>query len=283
MTKKHAFNFIFDWDGTLGGTNGHITSKSIDALKAIYDMIEGVIIIATARHPFEIFKQLEKLNLVKYIVGGNGGIVFDVDRKKIIKISNIPNFYSREIIEYIKKNNWIITYMNSKGTYTSHFAKNKSLTLYTIPNKYPINYVTNEDVERLRRNVVFIETRILNANVLDKQINFLRSRYKKKLSITMSDQYYINITNKNIDKWNSIKWLLNKIKNKNKNIAFGDSMNDIEMIKNSDIGIAMGNGDSFLKEEATMIIEDSNNDGIKKFIDSIKKNENLLHKIIEDK
>ena len=44
--------------------------------------------------------------------------------------------------------------------------------------------------------------------------------------------------------------------------AFGDAMNDMEMVKYAGIGIAMGNGDPALRQEADMVTEDIDRDGV---------------------
>lgn len=49
-------------------------------------------------------------------------------------------------------------------------------------------------------------------------------------------------------------------------IAFGDDINDIDMIKNVGTGIAMGNAVSSLKDIADYIIETNDNDGIASWI-----------------
>ena len=49
-------------------------------------------------------------------------------------------------------------------------------------------------------------------------------------------------------------------------IAFGDDYNDIDMIKNAGIGIAMGNAETAVKDVADFIIDTNMNDGVAKYI-----------------
>ena len=46
--------------------------------------------------------------------------------------------------------------------------------------------------------------------------------------------------------------------------AFGDSMNDLEILQAAGIGIAMGNGVPKLKEEADYVTDDIGRDGVYK-------------------
>lgn len=53
-------------------------------------------------------------------------------------------------------------------------------------------------------------------------------------------------------------------------IAFGDSMNDAEILSVAGLGVAMGNADPALKEQADMVCDRCENDGIAKTLDLLK-------------
>ena len=72
---------------------------------------------------------------------------------------------------------------------------------------------------------------------------------------------------KGATKWNGIKKILEYYKISVKNsIAFGDDYNDIEMIENCGIGIAMENGIEEIKSKAKCICKNNTEDGIAKWI-----------------
>ena len=47
-------------------------------------------------------------------------------------------------------------------------------------------------------------------------------------------------------------------------MAFGDSENDLEMLSGVGIGVAMGNGEDELKDQATHVTDTNNQNGIAK-------------------
>ena len=53
-------------------------------------------------------------------------------------------------------------------------------------------------------------------------------------------------------------------------MAFGDGDNDIEMIKFAHIGVAMGNADHEVKENADFITDSIDHDGIEKALIKFK-------------
>jgi len=96
----------------------------------------------------------------------------------------------------------------------------------------------------------------------------------KDLYLEISEGLVGIIMNKNASKWNGIKKLLEYYKLKKDNvIAFGDDYNDIEMVKNCGIGIAMENGINEIKNVAKGICGKNSEDGIAKWI-----KENILEK-----
>ncbi len=92
-----------------------------------------------------------------------------------------------------------------------------------------------------------------------------------KISIMKSasiENYWLEIHSKNVTKYQSLNKLSQSLKISNKDIvAFGDSYNDIELIKNCGVGIAMKNAVTELQKEADFITEDTNEeDGVYRFL-----------------
>lgn len=87
----------------------------------------------------------------------------------------------------------------------------------------------------------------------------------KKVVLSYS---YAEILAKDTNKWTAIKVLTDSLKIKREEImAIGDNFNDIEMIKNAGLGIAMNNGSPVAKEVATVIAPSNNEDGVAKVIE----------------
>lgn len=75
--------------------------------------------------------------------------------------------------------------------------------------------------------------------------------------------YAGEINDWNINKGKAISRVCEYLQEDIKNtIAFGDSLNDLEMIVAAGIGIAMGNAEAALKEKADLICESVMEDGV---------------------
>ena len=72
---------------------------------------------------------------------------------------------------------------------------------------------------------------------------------------------------KNVNKASAIKKITEKLNlNMDQVMAFGDAQNDIEMLKQVKIGVAMENGHESVKEAADYITKTNNEAGVAKAI-----------------
>ena len=75
--------------------------------------------------------------------------------------------------------------------------------------------------------------------------------------------YYTEITNQNVDKWYAIEKLAQIEEIPKEDImTIGDNMNDLLMIKNAGLGVAMKNSNPIVKNNADFITEDNNENGV---------------------
>lgn len=80
------------------------------------------------------------------------------------------------------------------------------------------------------------------------------------------------ITTRGVDKYNAIKRIA-EIENIDNNdiISFGDSANDLEMLKKSGVGVAMENALDIVKDVADYVTKSHNEDGVIYFLEEYLK------------
>ena len=97
--------------------------------------------------------------------------------------------------------------------------------------------------------------------------------FQMELKKLLLEYFYTEITEKNVDKWYALEYLINKLNiDKKEVIAIGDNVNDIKMIEQAGLGIAMKGSSPKVTEVANYVTEfDNNHDGaahaIEKFLD----------------
>ena len=80
--------------------------------------------------------------------------------------------------------------------------------------------------------------------------------------------YYTEITNKNVNKWIALEYLIKKLNIKKEEVmTIGDNINDKEMIINAGLGVVMGNSAPYIKEIGDIIVKNNNEDGVAEAIE----------------
>ena len=84
------------------------------------------------------------------------------------------------------------------------------------------------------------------------------------------EYFYTEISAKNVDKWNTIEFLAQKMNIlPEEMVAIGDNINDIKMINNAGLGVAMGQSSPKVQEMANYITKTNLEDGVSYAIESI--------------
>ena len=82
------------------------------------------------------------------------------------------------------------------------------------------------------------------------------------------EYFYTEITNENVNKWDALQFLIEKLGIKPEEVmAIGDNVNDIKMIENAGLGIIMDNSAPYIKELADVVVADNNSDGVAEAIE----------------
>ena len=96
---------------------------------------------------------------------------------------------------------------------------------------------------------------------------FVKHFEKYDLEVVVSGKFWLDIMNKNINKGNALEKLQNALNiSPQQTMAFGDYMNDIEMLKNSKYSYAMKNAHPSVKKAASFEACSNDNFGVLQII-----------------
>lgn len=270
--KLKIHTIATDLDGTLLNRNACLTSFSKTILqKAIDSNIQ--LIIATGRRFASALTYSQQLNRVVQIVCNNGQILRLSPDGARVKEHYLSEQLVREIIKEGKK--FGLTPLlhvdeHEKGIdmILEKPLDHPSLMNYSNgKNRNSIQLENCLDYELNRVTVIcWLNRDITKLHTLDKLL---------KRNIGLEDSQNVittipgvgpcmDVFQKGISKWTAIKEFLN-INNKDESgtIAFGDEANDLEMIQNAGIGVAMKNAVEELKSVSNLVSQYSNTeDGV---------------------
>lgn len=231
----------------------------------------------------------------KFLISGNGAQIYDLENSKILynkyieknKVLNIMKICEENSMYYsIYAENSIITKsLNYNVLYYNYENKakqsDKKSHINIVENIY--DYVSNLDRDVFLKVTVCDSDKIIFNNLIKKlrtikDIDVLDVEHMSRKVISYGTEslevtyYYTEITNKNVNKWNAIEFLLKELNIKPEEvIAIGDNANDKEMIEKAGVGVAMGNSAPYIKEVADLIVSDNNSSGVAEALDMLVK------------
>lgn len=229
-----------DMDGTLLNNKGVVSLANRQAIKSAKD--KGVIVVlSTGRSLLTCRDHADDLELSSYLVTVNGSEIWDENRELVER--NLVN------PEHIK---WMWELSNQ------HKAKFWAInTVGTLHNELPEDF-QNFEWLKFGFSIDDDATRGLVLNELTA---------KGVFELTNSTLKNIEVNAAGINKARGLSVVCARLGIDMKNVmAVGDSRNDLMMIKEAGLGVAMGNAQEVVKEEADWITSTNEEDGVAKAI-----------------
>ena len=278
-----------DLDGTLLNSYGQVSDKNRLALKQAQE--NGTeIVLASGRSTNSVKNIANDIGNNKYIICGNGSLIYDLQMEEIIYDKFIEKKKALQIINICEQNsiyynvyteNMVIakTLSNNVMFYHQENANkpdSKKTKINLVKNIY--DYVQNLENENILKFTISDTSSIIfnsiirklreikNIDVLD-VAHMSRKIIKSGTEEVSLEYYYTEITSKDVDKWNAIEWLAKRLDiQKDEIMTIGDNINDKLMIENAGLGVAMGNSAPYIKEIADKVVASNNEDGVSEAI-----------------
>lgn len=284
-----------DLDGTLLNSNGIVSSETKKILQEIIN--KGIKIVLTSGRMIDSIKSIaEEIGGQKYLIAGNGSIVYDIENEQIL----YKNFLHKEkVLDIIKiceensiyyniytENELLTTALKYNVLYYHKENANKEekhrTKINLIDNMY--EYVKKSSREDYLKITICDEDKMIFNSIIKiikqiKGIDALDVEHLSRKNITKGTETvelnysYTEVSAQNVDKWKAIEYILEKESiAKEEVIAIGDNINDKKMIENAGLGIAMKESSPNIIQIADVVTEENNNaDGVAKALQKIIK------------
>lgn len=281
-----------DLDGTLLNKYGEFSEYTKNIIKKVTD--QGILVVlASGRISESVLTIAKEIGANKYYISGNGSVLYDMQKKEIIYEKYLSKEKVLELIELCEKNsiyyniytessviakslNYNVAFYNYENTKKS---SDKKTEINIVDDVY--NYIKTLNTNKFLKMTICDENKIVFSSILRKvkdipDIDVLEVSHMSKKKIKMGTKevsvgyYYTEVSSKNVDKWYAIEEIMKKENiAKEEVISFGDNNNDILMIKNAGLGIAMGHSNEQVKKVAKFVTQTNDEDGVAKALENI--------------
>ncbi len=261
-----------DLDGTLLNSEKKLTTENAVALEKA--AAEGAEIVPATGRFFRGMPQLiRELPYVNYVISINGAQVYDIKNKKTVCSSEIEWERAVSVMERLDSLPVIYDcYQDGWGWMTKALydkAEEFAPTVHNLEMIKKLRTPVPELKEYLKEKALGVQKIQLFFKDMELRSEMLEvlPREFSDLVVTTSIVNNIEINSREATKGNALKKLSEYLGcSANQTMAFGDDLNDISMLKEAGIGVAMGNAYEEVKKAADYITDDCNNSGVAKAI-----------------
>ncbi len=282
---------VIDLDGTLLNRYGEITKKTKEVVTKCIN--KGIEIVLASGRPIDSIKAIAKeLGINGYFIAGNGALVYDLKKDKIIYENYMKKEKVLEIIKICEENSIAYNVYTDKTILTTSLKFNvlyyykenlkkeedKKTNISVLNNVY--DYVKNmKDGKFLKITICDESSSIFNSIIRKiKEISGIEVLEVAHMSRKMIQQgteeipveyFYTEISASDVDKWKAIEFLLEKLDLNTEDVmAIGDNVNDKRMIEKAGMGVAMKGSTPEIIKIANYVTDTNNNDGVAKVLES---------------
>ena len=250
-----------DMDGTLLSSGLSISVANKKAIRMARENGTKVV-LCSGRTIHNLLQYAEELGIDDendHIVGYNGAGAMQITEKKFI-YKNCMNGKEAKVIsalcDSVDANYTIHTFYESMTPRASPYSTEESgLNNVPLIIKHPRELQDEEPVTK----VLVLD----DEKVIDQYIDNLMKQLGGDYNIVRTMPFYLEIMRKNVSKFTGIMAVANQFGfDSSEILAIGDAPNDMEIILNAGIGVAMGNAQKSLKKVAKFITETNDNDGV---------------------
>lgn len=261
MDKKIFFT---DLDGTLLTTEKKIspaTRQALDNLTA-----KGHLLALVSGRPLSsILEVKEQLGLSyphMFLVGFNGGLIFDYDCQKAVIEHRLSYDDTRYIIE-TAQNMGIHCHTYADDAVIAR-AQTKELDFYQKTIHLPSRLSDNIMAALEKEPYKCLAIHLTDKSRLEALRQALLPALQERVSLVYSSDYLLEMFPKAAGKGNAVRLLCERLQIPiAHSLAAGDQDNDLSMLKAAGLGAAMKNGSESVRAAADLITPfDNNQDGL---------------------
>lgn len=276
MTEREAFLFGIDIDGTLLNPAGAVSDRTKRAVHAVLQAGHRVA-FATGRNYIEARRIFDIIDHHDLAVLVSGAIVTDTRAKKTIRRSTMDPLLAGELCAAIELAGHAAVALQDREYTGVDYLASADRPIYNALSSW---MTLSDQVMDLRQAMSQIDHAhtLRISTVLDytsaaelKQIverEFAGRAYVHGVIVPSEGVEIVEIFDPNVNKWLGLTQVAEHHGiARERIIAVGDDQNDLPMIRNATLGVAMGNARSDVKLEAKKVIGSNIDDGLAAFLE----------------
>ena len=249
MGKFSGLLICSDFDGTLAYRR-IVSPATVEAIRYFQDH-GGRFTLATGRYPDLVPESVAIADLCNApLVNLNGSLIYDRKQKRALYEAFVPNTFTDALTELAREPRGLREFM--------FFPRSSWEQITLSPRQI-------EEMLRVSEQPLYKVVIHVDDDVSDAMTRRLRLLLGEEFSVCRSWINGIEFNRADSDKGTTARRVANMV-GADQMIGVGDYENDLSLIREADVGYAMGNGVDALKAIADRVLDTVQNDGFAKMI-----------------
>lgn len=252
-----------DIDGTLLNDSREITPAVKEAVQQASE--RGIyVVITTGRPATGVKKVIEDLGLVsskQFVITHNGGMAQTTDHSKVVYHEALAWDLFKEAQAFAVSRDAYLQIESDEYAYTLDREQNVFVSQENYVVQLPLKVV---DSLADMQNTSFVKAMIIGEESFIDQVQAaVPSDLSERANVVRSTPNNLEFMNRDASKGSAMLALAKSLGIKpEETMAIGDQENDVTMIRQAGIGVAMGNAVPMIQEAADVQTTDNNHDGV---------------------
>lgn len=271
MLKTTNYQIVFsDVDGTLLNKDRDLSALTVHQIKRIVNEHNIKFVMVSARMPAGMQHLYNQLPVKSPIICYNGALILsDLDngynQNNVLLSKTIDHDTALDIYTKAKDEDLHFGLFSNNRWFANRFDEWTAKEENNTRVKCTINPQIEDLIGALQQSKEPIHKLMVmgNCSKIDSLIEFTNTKFGRVVASYRSKDTYIEISPVLSNKATGCSFLMDYLKIPyNKAIAFGDNLNDIEMLKIVGLGIAMHNAPDAVKNHAKHIAPSNTDNGV---------------------
>lgn len=260
---------VSDFDGTLTDSRNMVGADVIAAVEE-YRSLGGIFAVCTGRILPSVLPRLRQMGLSGLAVASQGSTIADIATGRILREAGLDFSDAADICAALEEIGAAVNLYTTYGFYSNLPAEDEHLRKYE-----DITGITAMHADRplsafVRDNGVQAVKVASICHKEDRQriLDYLHSKFGNKYEITSSAAVLVEISPLGENKGRALRFLSDYYNIPlAETVAVGDNLNDLPMIEEAGVGVAVGNAEEELKLSADFIAVSSDEGAVKQVIE----------------
>jgi Cof subfamily protein (haloacid dehalogenase superfamily) len=267
-----------DLDGTLLSPQGTVTER---ARNAVHRALRAglLVVFATGRNWTESRTVLEAVQHYDSAVFVGGAMVVDTKNEITLHRTMMEPLLAAEVSDLLERNGHAVLALQDTGSAgvdyvvsadipvnaeTAHWMSMTKAALHRVPR---LGNFSHEHTIRVGIVAEPTETARLQQELTEK---FGERIVMQAIRVPTANVDVLEIFDPAVNKWQGILHVARRHNiDPSQIIAIGDDLNDLAMIKNAGLGVAMGNARPEVKAIAKLVIKPNHEEGLAEFLEEL--------------